>query len=94
MEYSKGEWKASHPLYGATDIVVDVTPQRTDMLASIKWGSNIPESEQRANAQLIASAPDMYEVLKKAFTDPQYVWSGEWYQPAKDALRKAEGKNE
>ncbi len=66
--FTKGEWKASHPLYGATDVIVDVTPQRTDMLASIKWGSNIPESEQRANAQLIASAPDMYEVLKEIAT--------------------------
>ena len=33
---------------------------------------------------------DLYKVLKRAFTDPQYVLSGEWYQPAKEALAKAQ----
>ncbi len=71
---TKGKWKAWHPwdtLESVTAIIVDVTPQRTDLLANIKWGSNIPIGEQKANAHLIVSAVNACKKLNKE--DPQAV---------------------
>ena len=65
----------------------------------VRKGSNIAElqaAKKRAyltNGGVILNPDaleDLYGVLKRAFTDPQYVLSGEWYQPAKEALAKAE----
>jgi len=82
MEYTKGEWE---PEQSGTAIMVE--GKRLASL-TLSW----PRIEREANAHLIASSPDLYEVLNRAFTDPSYVLSGEWYIPAKQALAKAEGK--
>ena len=88
LNYTKGEWRV-HPAH------------KTDVYA-LKDGSHfiaecgnarLPNGEDLANAQLIASAPDMYKVLKLIRLaldgidcDPAY-----WVM-ADEALLKAEGK--
>ncbi len=63
MSYTKGEWTASHPQDNHTAFISDNNFQQK-VLMSVQWGSDISKLEQRANAQLIASAPDLYEALE------------------------------
>ena len=52
--------------------------------------------EQRANARLIAAAPDLYEALKAMFDrwepDPEPYADRRMWEAARDALNKAEGR--
>ena len=59
MKYTKGEWKASHPLFDKTTFITTGF-----LLGIMSWGTMVREGKQRANAHLIAAAPDMYEALK------------------------------
>ena len=98
MNYTKGEWKASKSFENQTHIIFDVNPRRIDMLASIKWGSNIKQEEQLGNGYLISAAPEMYEALKtcrilfetynKVLPSPNY----EILDYIDKVLHKAEGK--
>lgn len=91
MEYSKGNWRASHPLNDKTSIITQIK-----VVGVIHWGASISLQEQRDNAHLIASAPDMYEALKAiqialcgaVDCDPSY-WTA-----VHRALAKAEGRND
>ncbi len=92
MEYTKGEWKAykadkDRPWLVRIQGEYGLEPTIADIV-----GIGKSEKEQKANANLIASAPDLYAVLERAVNDPYYVLSGDWYTPAKQALAKAGGK--
>jgi len=106
--YTKGEWKASHPQDNHTAFITDSNFQQK-VLMSVQWGSDIPEIEQRANAHLIASAPDLYEALKGILLvahpendnssmvfEKEYIGGfivlGNRLEDAVKALSKAEGK--
>lgn len=52
--------------------------------------TSLPPGGQ-ANAQLIASAPDLYEALKKIIKSG-VVYQGQGFDDAFEALAKAEGK--
>ena len=45
------------------------------------------DSEMKANARLIAAAPDMYDAIKAALSDDP-----DWRRLCVDALEKAEGR--
>jgi len=63
MNYTKGEWKVGK----ATDVMGYETPiyANTDEGRDYEIATvHIYNGEQIANAQLIASAPDLYEALK------------------------------
>ncbi|MBA7574724.1 hypothetical protein ES708_16539 [subsurface metagenome] len=94
INYTKGEWKLVQPASGQIEVL-----GLTGMVASIKLNSLIQPKEMLANAQLIASAPDLYEALKALTNDAQAspkinVWEIPYstIQDAIKALAKAEGK--
>ena len=66
MIRTEGIWRTGHPFGNVTAIIIDVTPQRTDLIANIKWGSNISVAEQKANSQYIVKAVNNHEALVKA----------------------------
>ena len=57
MKHTKGKWIASHISEFEIDIIDE--KHRKTLATVTDW------NEQEANANLIASAPDMLEVLKK-----------------------------
>jgi len=59
MDYTKGEWKK----YGQ-HIHIN-TSNTSDEIATVLWPEWMPESEARANAHLIAAAPDTAESLQE-----------------------------
>ncbi len=50
-------------------------------------------SESKANAHLIAAAPEMYEALKAVWSYLAFRDSGEPFKQVTDALAKAEGRS-
>ena len=78
MNYTKGEWRV---IGGKGEYsVISVDEQIT--LANV-YGKD------KANAQLIASAPDLYEALKAIMTERYDTWSP-MYKQAKQALAKVD----
>ena len=90
MNYTKGEWKK----YGQ-HIHIN-TANTSDEIITVLWPEWMPESEARANAHLIAAAPDMYEALKAMYQSwvvrPDDEVNVLLYKMARKALAKAEGK--
>lgn len=62
-------------------------------MEQITYGE-VPEAVAKANARLIAAAPDMYEALKLAeeIIEQQRIWSPDECNQIACALAKAEGK--
>ena len=89
LNYTKGEWAASHPL---NDITTIITPEF--LLAKIEWGTMVKEPQQRANAHLIAAAPELYEALRLLAGSLETKAHPVYFQMAKEALAKAEGGND
>jgi len=48
--------------------------------------------EQRANARLIAAAPDLLAVLREALDFPLITEGSDWWTRVRTAIAKAEGK--
>jgi len=93
MNYTKGEWELQRP-YIDKNIVIVAGKQRSKrgVIAEI-----YQTKEQLANAQLIASAPDMYEALDAIIVhfrklDKLYSKDLEMLNMGSKALAKAEGK--
>ena len=94
MKYTKGEWRANIPDYD-TSFVATVTRNTPNFLpiATGIYGSNW--GEIKANANLIAAAPDLYEACQFALDvllidgdkDNAKYW-------LKKALTKAKSKQE
>ena len=88
MNITPGEWKASHPLDN-----IAYFGNQEGTIALIQWFAGIPVKEQKANAQLIASAPDVYEALKTIIDIlevPRQTPTIEDIEAAQKALAKAE----
>jgi hypothetical protein len=99
MEYTKGKWELERvptqvghawnikPIHAC--IYVDQQYIPHDL-------GNTPSIEAKANAHLIASAPDMYEALRYIIEDTMFDdkitnWQ-KWREKAVKVLNKAEGK--
>ena len=91
MNYTKGEWKAWwHDEIDEYESDLRIRVNGTDL--AIILTDNTQEAE--ANAQLIASAPDLYEALNKLYKAYLRVTTmpDEASREAIKALAKAEGK--
>jgi len=64
--FTKGEWVIDYngTIGHIKAIIGNITPTVCRYSPSPNCATYIPEEEQRANAHLIVSAPDMYEALK------------------------------
>ena len=100
MNYTKGEWKVLHL---ADEILI--ADEHNNIIAPIyTLGSGDERFDQEnaeANAQLIASAPDLYEACKNLVYQIERLamvtgYEGEAHFPhllkAKETLAKVEGK--
>jgi hypothetical protein len=61
--------------------------------ATTNKGDQPPYEQSGENANLIAAAPDLLEVLKKITDDFSYLWPLEHVEMAKAAIAKAEGSD-
>ena len=87
MNYTKGEWKIHKDEHNATWVVTD-----TSKVCVLLDGAN---ARVKANAQLIASAPDLYEALKAVVERYEIILIGDDQKcdvMAIEALAKADGK--
>ena len=84
MEYTKGEWKVSKPF---KEIPYSVSSNEKYPIARLGF-----TQEDETNAQLIASAPDLYEALKELVGICGEFFFEDQLEQSKKALNKAEGK--
>jgi hypothetical protein len=95
--YTKGEWLAID-----NGLVAILRKSRYLHIADCNPGnflkSDIPQNEVVVNAQLISSAPDMYEALKALLTQyslallENHITDTPTMLMARNAIAKAEGK--
>lgn len=92
MNYTKGEWKILHVPEAHQPFLIGIGLDDNHPVATVTK-THFPD-EAKANAQLIASAPDLYEALKDllADTDKTGYTSVPHIIKATEALAKAEGK--
>lgn len=70
MEFkgTKGEWTVDNEIYyneyNAKTLSIDFQPDVAEQCAEVYMGISDSEEELRANAQLIASAPDLLKALQ------------------------------
>lgn len=93
--FTKGEWKVLgvgkhiwiEPNHGDAEHIIA-------MVWKSEWEPIYKKDEARANAKLIAAAPDMYEALKEARDYLRFNKgnASPIYDKADKALSKAEGK--
>ena len=90
--YTKGEWKLAK---GRRDQIMTNNGILIAQMPSYIRGSagHVPVKETEANANLIAAAPDMYEALKGLLSVSFALFTPE-YKAAREALTKAEGKQQ
>ena len=101
MNYTKGNWTIKETSASITDPLfshTDITSGGIRIAVAVGIGSD----ESRANASLIAAAPDMYEALKEikeycaeyaeenGLEDNAPMWA--FISDAQSAIFKAEGK--
>jgi hypothetical protein len=86
MDYTKGEWKVRPCDDNNAEVVFD-DPEPCISIYTPNDG------EAPANANLIASAPDLYEALKNLIDNGLIVGiDSDHFQECIDAIEKAEGK--
>jgi hypothetical protein len=92
-EFTKGPWRLSRYHHPYSEIVIgdgnDSRAKAEGRLICSNESNRRPTSEYRANAHLIAAAPDMYEALKEI---TKHAYKGIVMDVAYKALSKAEGK--
>ena len=91
MNYTKGEWKRIYVPEAHLVTIAAVGLDSNHAIATINKKS-FPD-EWKANAQLIASAPDMYEALKGIVADLENYIQPYILEATKEALAKVEGKD-
>jgi len=91
MNYTKGEWKILHVPEAHQPFLIGIGLDDNHPVATVTK-THFPD-EAKANAQLLASAPDMYEALKEIlsiihYNEPLAKANTIIYK----AIAKAEGK--
>jgi hypothetical protein len=107
MKQTQGEWEVGiSDIIGTGNdrhhIVVGLKENHHKIIASTGFASASDEDESITNAHLISAAPDMYVVLKNIISgfghkNPkskfwEFTISDKYFEDAKKALAKAEGK--
>ena len=92
-KFTKGPWRAEQTIE-RDDVFLDICAEDSSVVSDV--GVNgATEEQRRANAALIASAPELYEALENALP---YLWShkGQGARRAEEiaeaALKKARGE--
>jgi hypothetical protein len=87
-KHTPGPWLTTDGIYNEIKALSE--PGKTWVIARIKAASGVHE-EARANAKLIAAAPDLLEVLQDvaADTGPSGWW---WGEKMMAAIAKAKGE--
>ena len=94
MERTQGEWRVTDTHLPDKQALIS----ENYLIALIEWGGCCPDHRRVADAQLIASAPDLYEKGKQALLwiastmHDFHLESDGTYEELFDALAKAEGK--
>lgn len=84
--HTKGKWVISKCSLAEAQI------DASDMTIMIGFGKFMPLSMCEANAQLIASAPDLYEACKAVLNARDYLEFNRAELTVEIAIAKAEGK--
>ncbi len=96
LNYTKGKWYTEED--SMEEVAILVIPEGEDFpdtIATVRLIGNFDGIEMEANAQLIASAPDLYEALKAIIDAEDEHFESLGYgrsQDARKALAKTEGK--
>ena len=94
MAYSKGEWTAR---YAGHDLPWYIDTEDREV-AKVLVYPTYPDNQARANARLIAAAPDLYEALLSALGSlvaldiNNHSWGQGILDHIQKALAKAEGR--
>ena len=95
-QHTKGPWSAFIGKNGTIAIDIGAKPSGT-MPCIVNWtgfsDSDLSIAQCKANARLIAAAPDLLEALKAAVRTQAYKrGSGpEWWEHANNVITRAEG---
>ncbi len=88
-EYMPGPWSLWHNEKGAFIVTVN-TPEGTTICSRNSIERHAAESI--ANAHLIAAAPDMFELLKLAIGDSEYVLSNWFWDEVREIIAKVDSR--
>lgn len=88
-KFTKGNWKIFNERVGVVD---ESDIQSHGMMQEVAYLDmyNFGEQEGKANAQLIACAPDMYEMLESTLFNEDL--SDEYYNKIESLLKRARGE--
>ena len=87
-EHTKGPWTCSQ-------VAHYIYPNEKHFIVADNTDTYIGEANTKANARLIAAAPEMLEYLKDLeewFSDPSTFYLKEWPMSLADMIAKVEGK--
>lgn len=90
-KHTPGPWRLqeSHPLRHGTPLTI-VGPKKRELVASVS-GACLHDPRHKANATLIAAAPDMLATLKRLVYDHREIEWEDW-EAARAVIAKAEGR--
>ncbi len=86
MTYTKGEW-----IIDRVKKSMIISPRKDKVICRLGYSGELNDDD-RANAHLIAAAPDMYEALKALAHD--FATLGELYGITPDGIKKVLNKSE
>ena len=94
-KHTPGPWKfgdnSKHFKTNPFNVYVQGGGVHSASIANIPFRRTIPESEARANAKLIAAAPELLEALEAVIRGVPDTWEG--VQKAREVIAKAKGEN-
>lgn len=99
-KFTPGPWSIFGPLSDKDEPAYRVSAERTLLLTVSPCPDGFVRGENKANAHLIAAAPELYQALEKAvesYGKPGGPWNypdepGAWLAMAQAALAKARGE--
>ena len=84
MEYTKGKWMVETDDEGKMYVATEY-----ENIVEVLFDDR---HTMKANAQLIAAAPELYEALRAITEEPNFGLPGKLYVMAHNALSRAEGR--
>lgn len=94
VKHTPGPWKKEINDY---DRSLEITDRKGKPIANIysgflccEWDFIMTQEEEKANANLIAAAPELYDVLKELLSPLGNINNDEWLEKARKIIAKAE----